>query len=147
MKENFEIRYDFIAEDGSRHQDMDSVRIANDRYWEYMNPKKINKIGANELDLKIMLRRQFKEKFELATYEITMMNIDFKEWDRYCILLMDALKSGVVSKQDIVAFARNLRSASVMTITIPEHEEYLRSIKVLDLLIDTINREQGQSRR
>ena len=94
-----------------------------------------------------MLRRQFKEKFELATYEITMMNIDFKEWDRYYILLMDALKSGVVSPQEIVAFVRNLRSASVMTITIPEHEEYLRSIKALDLLIDTINRDQGQSRR
>ena len=147
MKENFEIRYNFIAKDGSRHQDMDSVRIANDRYWEYMNPKKINKIGANELDLKTMLRRQFKEKFELATYEITMMNIDFKEWDEYCTLLMKAAESGVVSKQDIVAFARNLRSASVMTITIPEHEEYLKSIKVLDLLIDTINREQGQSRK
>ena len=40
MKENFEIRYDFIAKDGSRHQDMDSVRIANENYWEYMNPKK-----------------------------------------------------------------------------------------------------------
>ena len=147
MKENFEIRYDFIAKDGSRHQDMDSVRIANENYWEYMNPKKINKIGADELDLKTMLRRQFKEKFELATYEITMMNIDFKEWDRYCILLMDAIKSGVVSKQDIVAFARNLRSASVMTITIPEHEEYLKNQKVLNGIIDKINLEQGQARR
>ena len=147
MKENFEIRYDFIAKDGSRHQDMDSVRIANDRYWEYINPKKINKIGANELDLKTMLRRQFKEKFELATYEITMMNIDFKEWDRYYILLMDALKSGVVSPQEIVAFARNLRSASVITITIPEHEEYLKNQKVLNGIIDKINLEQGQARR
>lgn len=147
MKENFEIRYDFIAEDGTRHQDMDSVRVANDRYWEYMNPKKINKIGADELDLKVMLKRQFKEKFELATHEITMLNIDFKQWDRYYILLMDAIKSGVVSKQDIVAFARNLRSASVMRITISEHEEYLRNIKVLDLLIDTMNLEQGQARR
>ena len=106
-----------------------------------------SKIETPELDLKTMLRRQFKEKFELATYEMTMMNIDFKEWDEYCTLLMKAAESGVVSKQDIVAFARNLRSASVMTITIPEHEEYLRSIKVLDLLIDTINREQGQARR
>lgn len=147
MKENFEIRYDFIAEDGTRHQDMDSVRAANDRYWEYMNPKKINKIGADEFDLKVMLKRQFKEKFELATHEITMLNIDFKQWDRYYILLMDAIKSGVVSKQDIVAFARNLRSASVMRITISEHEEYLRNIKVLDLLIDTMNLEQGQARR
>lgn len=147
MKENFEIRYDFIAEDGTRHQDMDSVRVANDRYWEYMNPKKINKIGADEFDLKVMLKRQFKEKFELATHEITMLNIDFKQWDRYYILLMDAIKSGVVSKQDIVAFARNLRSASVMRITISEHEEYLRNIKVLDLLIDTMNLEQGQARR
>ena len=147
MKENFEIRYDFIAKDGSRHQDMDSVRIANENYWEYMNPKKINKIGADELDLKTMLRRQFKEKFELATYEITMMNIDFKEWDRYYILLMDALKSGVVSPQEIVAFARNLRSASVITITIPEHEEYLKNQKVLNGIINTINLEQGQARR
>lgn len=147
MKENFEIRYDFIAKDGSRHQDMDSVRIANENYWEYMNPKKINKIGADELDLKTMLRRQFKEKFELATYEITMMNIDFKEWDRYYILLMDALKSGVVSPQEIVAFARNLRSASVITITIPEHEEYLKNQKVLNGIIDKINLEQGQARR
>lgn len=146
MKENFEIRYDFIAKDGSRHQDMDSVRIANENYWEYMNPKKINKIGADELDLKTMLRRQFKEKFELATYEITMMNIDFKEWDRYYILLMDALKSGVVSPQEIVAFARNLRSASVITITIPEHEEYLKNQKVLNGIIDKINLEQGQAR-
>ena len=147
MKENFEIRYDFIAEDGTRHQDMDSVRAANDRYWEYMNPKKINKIGANELDLKTMLRRQFKEKFELATHEITMLNIDFKQWDRYYILLMDAIKSGVVSKQDIVVFARNLRSASVITITIPEHEEYLKNQKVLNGIIDKINLEQGQARR
>ena len=147
MKENFEIRYDFIAKDGSRHQDMDSVRIANENYWEYMNPKKINKIGADELDLKTMLRRQFKEKFELATYEITMMNIDFKEWDRYYILLMDALKSGVVSPQEIVAFARNLRSASVITITIHEHEEYLKNQKVLNGIIDKINLEQGQARR
>ena len=147
MKENSEIRYDFIAEDGTRHQDMDSVRIANKNYWEYMNPKKINKIGVDELDLKAMLRMQFKKKFELAIYEMTMMNIDFKERDEYCTLLMKAVKSGVVSKQDIVAFARNLKSASVKTITIPEHEEYLRSIKVLDLLIDTINREQGQSRK
>lgn len=146
MKEKFE-SYDFIAKDGSRHQDMDSVRAANKNYWEYMNPKKINKIGANELDLKAMLRTQFKEKFELATYEMTMMNIDFKKWDSYCILLMEAIKSGVVSKQAIVSFARNLRNALVMTITIPEHEEYLRSIKVLDLLIDTINRDQGQARR
>ena len=146
MKENFE-SCDFIAKDGSRHQDMDSVRIANDRYWEYINPKKINKIGADELDLKTMLRRQFKEKFELATYEITMMNIDFKEWDRYYILLMDALKSGVVSPQEIVAFARNLRSASVITITIPEHEEYLKNQKVLNGIIDKINLEQGQARR
>ena len=147
MKENSEIRYDFIAEDGTRHQDMDSVRIANKNYWEYMNPKKINKIGVDELDLKAMLRTQFKKKFELAIYEMTMMNIDFRKWDEYCTLLMKAVKSGVVSKQDIVAFARNLKSASVKTITIPEHEEYLRSIKVLDLLIDTINREQGQSRK
>ena len=109
--------------------------------------KKINKIGADELDLKTMLRRQFKEKFELATYEITMMNIDFKEWDRYYILLMDALKSGVVSPQEIVAFARNLRSASVITITIPEHEEYLKNQKVLNGIIDKINLEQGQARR
>lgn len=94
-----------------------------------------------------MLRSQFKEKFELATYVMTVMNIDFKKWDGYYILLIDAVKSGVVSPQEIVAFARNLRSASVMTITIPEHEEYLRSIKALDLLIDTINRDQGQSRR
>ena len=147
MKENSEIRYDFIAEDGTRHQDMDSVRIANKNYWEYMNPKKINKIGVDELDLKAMLRMQFKKKFELAIYEMTMMNIDFKERDEYCTLLMKAVKSGVVSKQDIVAFTRNLKSASVKTITIPEHEEYLRSIEVLDLLIDTINREQGQSRK
>ena len=268
MKENFEIRYDFIAKDGSRHQDMDSVRIANDRYWdniiistedallnktsdkiaiesvndinkslrlkeekyfkgaieqlhsgkvtfeawseiynriitqiygkrmisstllfevvkglvdvtipkipvkeikeftikililrfilerepvnnylEYTDPEKVDKIEANKFDLKVILKRQFKEKFELATHEITMLNIDFKQWDRYYILLMDAIKSGVVSNQDIVAFARNLKSASVKTITIPEHEEYLRSIKVLDLLIDTINREQGQSRK
>ena len=34
-----------------------------------------------------------------------------------------------------------------MRITIPEHEEYLRNIKVLDLLIDTMNLEQGQARR
>ena len=147
MKENFEIRYDFIAEDGTRHQDMDSVRAANDRYWEYMNPKKINKIGADEFDLKVMLKRQFKEKFELATHEITMLNIDFKQWDRYYILLMDAIKSGVVSKQDIVAFARNLRSASVITITIHEHEEYLKNQKVLNGIIDKINLEQGQARR
>lgn len=146
MKEKFE-SYDFIAKDGSRHQDMDSVRAANKNYWEYMNPKKINKIGANELDLKAMLRTQFKEKFELATYEMAMMNIDFKKWDSYCILLMEAIKSGVVSKQAVVSFACNLRNALVMTITIPEHEEYLRSIKVLDLLIDTINRDQGQARR
>lgn len=147
MKENFEIRYDFIAKDGTRHQDMDSVRAANDRYWEYMNPKKINKIGADELDLKTMLRRQFKEKFELATYEMTMMNIDFKKWDRYYILLMDAIKSEVVNSQDIVAFARNLRSASVITITIHEHEEYLKNQKVLNGIIDKINLEQGQARR
>ena len=147
MKENFEMRYDFIAEDGTRHQDMDSVRLANENYWEYMNPKKINKIGADELDLKVMLKRQFKEKFELATHEITMLNIDFKQWDRYYILLMDAIKSGVVSKQDIVAFARNLRSASVMRITIPEHEEYLKNQKVLNGIIDKINLEQGQARR
>ncbi len=147
MKENFEIRYDFIAKDGTRHQDMDSVRAANDRYWEYMNPKKINKIGADELDLKVMLKRQFKEKFELATHEITMLNIDFKQWDRYYILLMEAVKSGVVSKQDIVVFARNLRSASVITITIHEHEEYLKNQKVLNGIIDKINLEQGQARR
>lgn len=48
MKEKFE-GYDFIAKDGSRHQDMDSVRAANKNYWEYMNPKKINKIGAKNL--------------------------------------------------------------------------------------------------
>ena len=147
MKENFEIRYDFIAEDGTRHQDMDSVRAANDRYWEYMNPKKINKIGADELDLKVMLKRQFKEKFELATHEITMLNIDFKQWDRYYILLMDAIKSGVVSKQDIVAFAHNLRSASIITSTRHEHEEYLKNQKVLNGIIDKINLEQGQARR
>ena len=146
MKEKFE-SYDFIAKDGSRHRDMDSVRAANDRYWEYMNPKKINKIGADELDLKVMLKRQFKEKFELATHEITMLNIDFKQWDRYYILLMEAVKSGVVSKQDIVAFARNLRSASVITITIHEHEEYLKNQKVLNGIIDTMNLEQGQARR
>lgn len=144
MKEKFEIRYDFIADNGTRHQDMNSVRIVNEIYWKSMNP---NKIGTGELDLKAMLKRQFKEKFELATYEMTMMNIDFKQWDRYCTLLMKAVESRVVSKLDIVAFARNLRSASVKTITISEHEEYLRSIKVLDLLIDTINLEQGQARR
>ena len=116
-------------------------------YLEYTDPEKVDKIEANKFDLKVILKRQFKEKFELATHEITMLNIDFKQWDRYYILLMDAIKSGVVSNQDIVAFARNLKSASVKTITIPEHEEYLRSIKVLDLLIDTINREQGQSRK
>ena len=49
MKENFEIRYDFIAEDGTRHQDMDSVRAANDRYWEYMNPKKSIKLEQTSL--------------------------------------------------------------------------------------------------
>ena len=268
MKENFEIRYDFIAEDGTRHQDMDGVKIANDRYWdkiiistkdallnktsdkiaielvedinkslrlkeekyfrgaieqlhsgevtfeiwneiynrvitqiygtkmisstllfevvkglvdatipeipvkeikeftikisilrfilerkpvnnylEYTDPEKVDKIEANKLDLKVMLKRQFKEKFELATHEITMLNIDFKQWDRYYILLMDAIKSGVVSKQDIVAFARNLRSASVITITIHEHEEYLKNQKVLNGIIDKINLEQGQARR
>ena len=44
MKENLEIRYDFISEDGSRHQDMESVRVANANYVEYMNPKKSIKL-------------------------------------------------------------------------------------------------------
>ena len=78
---------------------------------------------------------------------MTMISIYFGRWDSYCTLLMDAVNSGVVSLQDIVQFAHNLRSASVKTITIPEHEEYLRSIIVLDLLIDTISREQDQVRR
>lgn len=147
MKKNFEIRYDFVAKDGSRHQDMESVRVANENYLEYMNPKEINKIGADELDLKAMLKRQFKEKFELATHEITMLNIDFKKWYGYYIMLIDAVKSGVVSLQEIVAFARNLRSASVITITIHEHEEYLKNQKVLNGIIDKINLEQGQARR
>ncbi len=56
-------------------------------------------------------------------------------------------ESIVVSKQDIKMFAVNLRGASVITITIPEHEEYLKNLKVLDLLIDTINLEQGQTKR
>lgn len=94
-----------------------------------------------------MLRTQFKEKFELATYEMTMMNIDFKKWDRYYMLLIRAVKSGVVSSQNLSAFARDLRRANVEIITTLEHEEYLRSIKELDLLIDTINLEQGQARR
>lgn len=137
MKENFEMRYDFIAKDGSRHQDMDSVKIANGIFGESMN----------ERVLKAILRTQFKKKFELATYEMTMMKIYFKNWVSYCTLLMEAVNSGVVSKHDIKTFAHSLRGASVRTITIPEHKEYLRIIKELDLLIDTINHEQGQTRR
>lgn len=94
-----------------------------------------------------LLQEQFKNEFEDASYSMAMMNISFKEWNRYYDILMRAIKYEVAKLQDIVAFARNLRSASVMTITIPEHEEYLKSIKVLDLLIDTINLEQGQARR
>ena len=56
-------------------------------------------------------------------------------------------ESIVVSKQDIKIFAVNLRGASVITITIPEYEVYLKNLKVLDLLIDTINLEQGQTKR
>lgn len=131
MKEKFE-SYDFIAEDGTRHQDIKSVRAVNEIYWEYMHPKKINQTQSRELELD--LKRN-------------LMNIDFREWDSYCTLLVEAVKSRVVSLQDIVRFAQNLRSASVMTTTIPEHEEYLRSIKMLDLLIDTISREQAQARK
>lgn len=146
MEEKFE-SYDFIAKDGTRHQDMKSVRRANEIYWEYTHPKKINQTKSREFALKTGLGTQFKEKFKLATGEMTMISIYFGRWDSYCTLLMDAVNSGVVSLQDIVQFAHNLRSASVKTITIPEHEEYLRSIKVLDLLIDTISCEQDQVRR
>ena len=38
MEEKFE-SYDFIAKDGTRHQDMKSVRRANEIYWEYTHPK------------------------------------------------------------------------------------------------------------
>lgn len=135
MKEKFE-SYDFIAKDGTRHQDMKSVRRAKEIYWKRRYLKKINQTKS-----------KFKEKFKLAIDEMFMMDIDFRKWDSYCTLLMDAVNSEVVSLQDIVRFAQNLRIVSVITVTIPEHEEYLRSIKVLDLLIDTISREQAQARK
>ncbi len=40
MKEKFKIRNDFIAKDGTRHQDMDIIKAANENYWEYTAPKK-----------------------------------------------------------------------------------------------------------
>lgn len=143
MEDNFEIRYDFIAKDGTRHQDMDSVKAANEQYWEYTVPKKTNQTEPKES----WLKDQFETGFMIASANMFMNNIDFREWNQYCHMLMKAVKSGVVKLQDIRIFALNLCLASVITITIHEHEEYLRNIKVLDLLIDTINREQGQSRK
>ncbi len=98
-------------------------------------------------DFKKDLKQQFEIVFMRASINMFMNNVDFSEWNRYCRSLMNALKSGVVSKHDIKAFAIKLRGASVITITIPEREEYLKKLKVLDKVIDTINLEQKQTRR
>ena len=147
MKENFEIRYDFIAEDGTRHQDMDSVRAIKEQYWEYTAPKKVNQTELMESELKDVLKEQFETGFMIAYANMFMNNLDFREWNQYCHMLMKAVKSGVVKPQDIRTFALNLCLASVITITIYEHEEYLKNQKVLNGVIDTINLEQGQARR
>ena len=102
---------------------------------------------SENYDFKKILKEQFETAFMVASANMFMNIVDFREWNRYCHSLMNALKSGVVSKQDIKTFAHSLRDASVITITIPEHEEYLKNLKVLDLLIDTINLEQGQTKR
>ena len=102
---------------------------------------------SENYDFKKILKEQFETAFMVASANMFINTVDFREWNRYCHSLMNALKSGVVSKQDIKTFAHSLRGASVITITIPEHEEYLKNLKVLDLLIDTINLEQGQTKR
>ena len=79
MKENFEIRYDFIAEDGTRHQDMDSVKAIDEQYWEYTAPKKINQTGLTESELKDVLKEQFETGFMIASANMFMNNLDFRE--------------------------------------------------------------------
>lgn len=90
MEDNFEIRYDFIAKDGTRHQDMDSVKAANEQYWEYTVPKKTNQTEPKES----WLKDQFETGFMIASANMFMNNIDFREWNQYCHMLMKAVKSG-----------------------------------------------------
>lgn len=122
----------------------------NIKVWQNICQSKgeiLMKEESENYDFKKILKEQFETAFMVASANMFMNIVDFREWNRYCHSLMNALKSGVVSKQDIKTFAHSLRDASVITITIPEHEEYLKNLKVLDLLIDTINLEQGQTKR
>lgn len=95
-----------------------------------------------------LLQEQFKNEFEDASYSMAMMNISFKEWNRYYDILMRAIKYEVAKLQDIADFARNLMAASVIIVTNSEHEEYLKKLKAIDTIIYVINTlEQGQARR
>ena len=95
-----------------------------------------------------LLQEQFKNEFEDASYSMAMMNISFKEWNRYYDILMRAIKYEVAKLQDIADFARNLMAASVIIVTNSEHEEYLKKLKAIDTIIYVINTlEQGQIRR
>lgn len=78
MKEKFE-SYDFIAKDGSRHQDMDSVKVIDEQYWEYTAPKKINQTELTEPELKDVLKEQFETGFMIASANMFMNNLDFRE--------------------------------------------------------------------
>ena len=127
MKENLG-KYDFIAKDRTRHQDMESIIAANKRYWSYiMNSP--NRAESNKISIV-----NIKEEI-------------FWQWNKYFNAFMKAMEIGVLAPEFITNFAETLKRASVEILTIEEQEQYLTNLNSSNAIINTMNSEQGKQRK